>query len=232
MGFIMSEISIELLKKALPDKYKRSLNQEVLDEISRVLSHPELHEVYRDNFLSYTSVLNDGKFKLGDYLNAVKYCSHKMMGYNNTDSFIRTFPDRYSELLKKGYPAKDITSLITAYNKSKLVNLIMEQVSIPTWVLNQDLFQEAINIQADLMRNAQSEKVRSDAANSLLIHLKPPETKKVELDIGLKENKDIENMRNMLAELSAKQKQLIDADVVSTQEVAQTRLVAQVIEHE
>lgn len=225
-------MSIELLKKALPDKFKRSLNDEVLENINHVLNHPEYHEVYRDTFLSYTSVLNDGKYKLGDYLNAVKYCSHKLMGCNNTEAYMKTFPDRYQEMLIKGIPAKDITSLITVYNKSKLVNAIMEQSAIPTWVLNQDLYQEAINVQADLMRNAQSEKVRSDSANSLLIHLKPPETKKVELDIGLKENKDIENMRNTLAELASMQQRMIQSGVLSANEVAQSKLIGQVIEHD
>lgn len=226
------EISIEVLKKALPDKYKRSLNEEVLEDIAKIFNDENLHEAYRDNLLSYTNVLKDGKFKLKDYLNAVKYVTHKMMGDNNTDSYIKTFPDRYARLVANGTSAKDITSLVTVYNKSKLVNLIMEQTMIPTWVLNQDLYQKALNVQVELMMTATSEKVRSDAANSILNQLKPPEVKKVELDIGLKENKELDNMRTMLAELSAKQKQLIDANVVSTQEIAQTRLIPKVIEHD
>lgn len=226
------EISIEVLKKALPDKYKRSLNEDVLEDIAKIFNDENLHEAYRDNLLSYTNVLKDGKFKLKDYLNAVKYVTHKMMGDNNTDSYIKTFPDRYARLVANGTSAKDITSLVTVYNKSKLVNLIMEQTMIPTWVLNQDLYQKALNVQVELMMTATSEKVRSDAANSILNQLKPPEVKKVELDIGLKENKELDNMRTMLAELSAKQKQLIDANVVSTQEIAQTRLIPKVIEHD
>lgn len=226
------EISIEVLKKALPDKYKRSLNEDILEDIAKIFNDENLHEAYRDNLLSYTNVLKDGKFKLKDYLNAVKYVTHKMMGDNNTDSYIKTFPDRYARLVANGTSAKDITSLVTVYNKSKLVNLIMEQTMIPTWVLNQDLYQKALNVQVELMMTATSEKVRSDAANSILNQLKPPEVKKVELDIGLKENKELDNMRTMLAELSAKQKQLIDANVVSTQEIAQTRLIPKVIEHD
>lgn len=37
--------------------------------------------------------------------------------------------------------------------------------------------------------------VRASGANSLLVHLKPPEVKKVELDIGVKANKEIDDFK-------------------------------------
>lgn len=218
-------LSIDVLKKALPDKYKRGLSQEVLDNINQTLSDPDLHEVYRNNFMSYLTVLGDGKYKITDYLSAVKYCTHKLMGNSNIDSYIKTFPDRYGDMLARGLSAKEISSIVSIYNKGKLVNIIMEQSIIPSWVINQDLHQKAINVLADLMMNANSEKVRADSANSLLVHLKPPEVKKVELDIGVKANKEIDDMKNLLAQLSAKQKSLIDNGVVSVADVAHTKIV-------
>lgn len=218
-------LSIDVLKKALPDKYKRGLSQEVLDNINQTLSDPDLHEVYRNNFMSYLTVLGDGKYKITDYLSAVKYCTHKLMGNSNIDSYIKTFPDRYGDMLTRGLSAKEISSIVSIYNKGKLVNTIMEQSIIPSWVINQDLHQKAINVLADLMMNANSEKVRADSANSLLVHLKPPEVKKVELDIGVKANKEIDDMKNLLAQLSAKQKSLIDNGVVSVADVAHTKIV-------
>ena len=218
-------LSIDVLKKALPDKYKRGLSQEVLDNINQTLSDPDLHEVYRNNFMSYLTVLGDGKYKITDYLSAVKYCTHKLMGNSNIDSYIKTFPDRYGDMLARGLGAKEISSIVSIYNKGKLVNTIMEQSIIPSWVINQDLHQKAINVLADLMMNANSEKVRADSANSLLVHLKPPEVKKVELDIGVKANKEIDDMKNLLAQLSAKQKSLIDNGVVSVADVAHTKIV-------
>lgn len=222
----MSELlTEEVLKKLLPEKYKRSLSQEMLDNINAVLADPELHEEFRNGFLNYIDVLQEGKYKITDYLHAVKYCTHKLMGNSNIDSYIKTFPDRYSAMLQRGLTAKDISSIVSIYNKGKLVNKIMEQSIVPTWILNQDLHQKAINVLADLMMNANSEKVRADSANSLLVHLKPPEVKKVELDVGLKANKEIDSMKNLLAELSAKQKELIDKGVVSVVDVAHTKIV-------
>lgn len=220
-----STLDIEVIKKALPEKYKRGINQEVIDNINQVLSDPDLHEEYRNNFLSYLTVLNDGKYKITDYLHAVKYCTHKLMGNTNIDSYIKTFPDRYADMLQRGLSAKEISSIVSIYNKGKLVNSIMEQSIIPSWVINQDLHQKAINVLADLMMNANSEKVRADSANSLLVHLKPPEVKKVELDIGVKSNKEIDDMRTLLAELSAKQKALMDNGVVNITDVAKTKII-------
>lgn len=48
---------------------------------------------------------------------------------------------------------------------------------------------------ADLMDNADSEKVRSDSANALLNHLKKPDNLKVELDIGVKEGSELANLQ-------------------------------------
>lgn len=225
-------ITLEVLKKALPDKYKNTVNEELLTTINDTLNDPELLETYRDNFISYMNVLNDGRYKVTDYLNAVKYVTQKLMGNNSTDSYIKTFPDRYQNMLLKGLSSKDMSSIISVYNKSKLVNAIMEQSLIPSWIINQDLYQKAINTQADLMMTAQSEKVRSDAANSLLIHLKPPEIKKVELDIGLKKGNEIDQLREITVQLASQQRQMIANRVVSAKDVAEVKLLGQVIDHE
>ena len=227
----MGVLTVEQFKQALPSQFKASVNQELIDQINTTLADPNLYETYRDNLLSYTQVMRDGKFKLVDYVNAVKYCSHKIMGATNIDAFVKTFPNRYQRFLASGTGQKDIASYITSYNKSKLVNLILEQSLIPSWVLNQDLYQKAINVQAELMINANSEKVRSDAANSLLNHLKPPEVQKVELDIGMKEHSSLNALRQSTMDLVEQQKKMVASGMLTVKDVAEQRLVGQVIEH-
>ena len=79
--------------------------------------------------------------------------------------------------------------------------------------------------------SANSEKVRSDAANSLLTHLRPPEVQKVELDIGVKKDGVMDDLKNVLTELALKQQQYIAAGITQISDVTQQRLV-RVVEHD
>ena len=220
----MTALTIEQFRQALPDKVKKSLNQELIDQINGTLAEPELYEAYRDNLISYTKVMAEGKFKISGYIDAVMYVSHKLMGCTNIDAYIKTFPQKYQRFVDQGVEPKDIASYVTAYNKSKLVNLIFEQTLIPSYVLNQDLYQKALNVQAELMITARSEKVRSDAANSLLTHLKMPEAQKVELDITVKEDSAIGSLRETTFALVRQQRLMLEAGAMNAQEVAHSRL--------
>lgn len=224
----MNALTIDQFKQALPDKVKKSINQELIDQINTTLSDPEMFESYRENLLSYTKVMADGRFKVDSYVQAVKYVSHKLMGCTNIEAYTKTFPDKYARFVAQGVQAKDIASYVTAYNKSKLVNLIFEQTLIPSYVLNQDLYQKALNVQAELMVNSHSDKVRCDAANSLLTHLKMPETQKVELEIGVREDSSIAALRATTLELARQQRLMLQAGAMNAQEVAHSKLVIDV----
>lgn len=221
----MTALTVDQFKMALPDKVKKSINQELIDQINQTLADPDMYEAYRDNLLSYTKVMADGRFKVQEYINAVKYVSHKLMGATNIEAYSKTFPDKIQRFAQQGVTAKDIASYVTAYNKSKLVNLIYEQTLIPSYVLNQDLYQKALNVQAELMVTARSEKVRSDAANSLLSHLKMPETQKVELDVKVKEDGSIAQLRQATLELARQQRLAIGAGQIDAQQAAHSRVV-------
>ena len=218
-------LTLEQFRQALPDKVKKSINQELIDQINTTLSNPDEFEAYRDNLLSYTRVMADGRFKVQEYVNAVRYVSFKLMGATNIEAYTKTFPDKYQRFMAQGVAAKDIASYVTAYNKSKLVNLIFEQTLIPSYVLNQDLYQKALNVQAELMVTAKSEKVRCEAANSLLTQLKMPEVKKVELDIGVKEDSSISMLRQATMALAEQQRQALAAGAMTAKEVAHSKVV-------
>lgn len=221
----MSDISIEVLSRAIPDKYRKNLNDELLNNINTTLTDTNLQAELRDNFISYMSVLNDGRYKITDYLSAVKYVTHKLSGSSNIDAYSKTFPDRYKDMHVRGLSNKDMSSIITVYNKTKLVNAIMEQSLIPVWIINQDLRQKAINKLADLMMNANSEKVQSDSAGKLVDALKPPEVTKVELDIGANESDEIKQLKELTLEMAAQQKRLIESGVMTAKAAAEQKVV-------
>ena len=228
MPEISNALTEEEFKAALPDKVKRTIGKDLMFKINEVLAEPEMYEQYRDNLLSYTGVMQDGRFKIANYIDAVKYVSHKLAGRSNIAAYSRTFPDKIKRFEDKGIAAKDVASYVSAYHKSKLVGLLLEQTLVPTWVLNQDLYQQALNTQAELMINANSEKVRTDAANSLLSHLKQPETQKIQLDIGVKEDSSIDKLRQATLELAAAQRLAVQAGSMNAQEVAHSPVVIDV----
>jgi hypothetical protein len=217
----MEPFTVEQFKACLPDKMQKSVNPALIAKLTKTLSEPDMFEAYRENLVSYTSVMSDGRFKLPNYIDAVKYVSHKLRGASNIAAYSITFPDKIKDWAKRGVSSSDVASYVCSYNKSKLVNLIMEQTLVPVWVLNQDLFQRAINTQAELMLDSDvSPKVRSDAANSLLTHLKPPESKKIELDIGMKRDSSIEALRTAMMDYVAEQRAALAAGVTTPLEAA------------
>ena len=219
-------LTIEQLEKALPKGFRHNATQKLVDKINGLAADEDLREAYRDNILSYTKVIADGRFQIGHYIDAVKYITHKLMGASNIEAFVKTFPDRYQKFLTNGTSQKDIASYITSYNKNKLVNLIREQTIIPTYVLNADLYQEAINKQASLMNDPKvSFAVQQKAAESLLNNLKPPEVAKVEIGITNKENSLIDELRETTLRLAAKQKELLEAGVINAKDTAESPLI-------
>lgn len=218
-------ITVDEFKKVLPKNAKDSVTQELIDKINLMLNDTELSQNYRDNLLGFTSVMADGKYKIDDYLNAVKYVSYKLLGDSNVTAYVKTFPDRYNKLVSEGKDSKTISSYVSAYNSNKLVSSIYEQSMIPTWLLNAENFQKAINVQVDLMLNAQSEKVRCDAADSVLTHLKRPEATKVELSIGVKENSVISELEATTRALVEQQRAMLESGRMTANDIALAPIV-------
>ena len=219
------QLTVDQFKQALPKQLHNRVTSEVMKGINVVLANPEAREQFRENLLSYTNVLQAGRFKINNYVDAVKYVSFKLLGNTNRASWGKTFPNRLQTLIIEGCDEKAISAHVAAYNANKLVNKIWEQTLIPSYVLNADLFQKALNTQAELMVTANSEKVRTDAANSILNHLKQPEVAKIKLDIAVTEDQSIKELREATLELAAMQRKMIESGVMSAKEVAHSKII-------
>lgn len=212
----MSLITIELLQKTLPSNLRTAATQGMVDMLNTVSNNQQEAELIRENFLGYTAVLSEGKYKTEDYLNAVKYVSFKLMKCSNEEAYVKTFPQRYQRMVADGIKPKDIGAYVYAYSKNKLVNRIMEQTMVPSWVLNQDIFQEAINTQASLMRDTDvSPKVRSDAANSLLTHLAKPKEAGPMINLDMRDTSGMKEMKELLVRMAQQQQGLIKEGVTA-----------------
>ena len=210
---------------ALPRQIRGRVSTEVMRGINDALQDEMTREHFRENLLGYTQILLQGKWKLQSYIDAVKFVGYRLLGYHNQESYAKTFPDRYNRLISQGVDDKVISSYVHAFKTSKLVNAIYEQTLIPVHVLNADNFQKAINKQVALMNDPKvSHKVQSDAANSLLTHLKPPEKTKIELDVSVAKDSTLQDLRDSIRELAEVQRDAIMNKTLNATEVAKSTL--------
>lgn len=215
-------LSREEVERAMPANLKSSATQTLTDTINTLTTDPILGEEIRHNFITYTHILQEGKWGTEQYLNAVQYVTHKLMGRSNLEAYQLTFPQRYQELVAKGTSSKDISAYVSAFHKGKLVNAIMEKSLIPVHVLHQDTYHAAIRVQADMMMNAQSEKVRVEAANSILTHLAKPKDAAPTVAIQINANAELDAMRRMMTGLADAQLGAIHSGVSAKDLASQT----------
>lgn len=214
-------LTLAEVQETLPPGQKGHITQDMVNQLNALSKDPEEARYIRENFVSFSKVLQEGRFKLGDYVRAVMYVTHKVMGRSNLEAYKSTFPDRYAALVADGRSPKDIASYVAAYNKGKLVTLVMEQAIVPTWILNQDMFQEALNTQYAIMSDTTvSDKVRVEAANSLLTHLKKPEVHKAELKVDVAMSDGMEALQQQISKMASMQKDLIEGKAATAQDVA------------
>lgn len=221
-------ITIEEFKEAMPAHVRKNICPELIDQVNTVITDPEVAAVFRENVIGLSTVMREGKFKVDSYLHAVKFVSHKLLGDTHIGAWAKTFPTKYNGMIKRGDSRSEIAAIASRFASSKLVILLMGQTMVPTHILNAPLYQQALNVQADLMMHAKSEKVRCDAAANLLATLKPPETKKIELDVGVKEDQTIQQLRETTIELARQQRKMIESGAVSARSIAEAKLIHEV----
>lgn len=226
---ISDKLTKEQLAGALPDKrFRKHLTDEVVDLINAE-PESELRRVYRDNALSYASVLSGGRFSLTAYINAVKFVSLKLLGDKASTAYSKVFPDRYQRLVDEGTSPSQIASFAQNYANSQLITKIFEQTMVPTHILNAHVYQEAINVQADLMHTAKSEMVRQKAAESLITNLGSPAVAKVELEVNYN-NDVVEDLRATTKALAQQQLKMIMNGQSSAKEIAHSEILAAKVE--
>lgn len=212
-------MTLDELKQSLPAASRNLASQDLLDRINTSMTDPQMVEMYKENLVDYVSVLQSGKFKTSSYVDAVRYVTFQLLGHNNQDSWAYTFPDKYQDLVARGVSSKTISSYVSAYNSGKLVKQILEQSLVPFWLANQRIRQEALNVQAKLMYDAESEYVQTQAAESVLKHTEKPKEVGPLINFDMRENSGMDELKGMLNTLASKQIEAINSGV-STKEVA------------
>lgn len=217
-------LSVDDVISIMPKGMKRYFSEENLAKVNAVIQDSDHAHILRDNIINYSNVFKEHQMTMNAYLNAVQYVTYKMCGLSNTDAWIKTFPESYRKLILSN-KTEQISPRVSIYNNSKAVSSIMEQAMIPAWLMNIDAYQEAIQTQVEIMRSAKSEKVRSDAANSLLNHLKAPEKAKMQLDITVNQKNFVGELREVVKELVDVQESGIKSGNVSVIDIAEYKVI-------
>ena len=208
----VESLNMEYLDLILGKKKVDTLaKQKALDFINSTIKglHPSVGEYFRATCVNALDTLYGTGSRVGlqDYLKASLYVTYRNMGDSKVKAYAKVFPERVQKMQQDGQPMAHLYSYADIYSKNQCVVDIQAKMMLPTHIMCHDLFYEAMRVTADIMNNDKvSPKVRVDAANNIMTHTKQPEIKKQELDIRIKESDEIEQLKQALFDLSAKQR--------------------------
>ena len=211
---VVEEVSVEQLKQVYPTRvspYVLSQCADIINSMSKDMDFV-MGKQFRDNCLNYIDCIKkDGRGStFEDYANAVKFATFKFAGNTDIRAYSLTFPDRIQRMADEGLPTSYLYAYAQSFAKNKSVVDVMTKMIVPTHIMYQDIFHQAVKTQAEIMMdNSVSPKIRSDAANSLMTHLKQPEVKKAELELKTTQGGVIDQLSEALNALSGKQQSMI-----------------------
>jgi len=95
-------LNLEQLKLALPKSKKGQVSQELVDLINEAETRGDFEGFLEDNVISYQSILQDGRYKIHDYVKAIEYGSYYLNGDEQAESFVKTFPEKVKRRVLEG----------------------------------------------------------------------------------------------------------------------------------
>ena len=224
-------LALESVRKLVPKSQRTLITQEFLDKLEASVNDSLVAEQFKENFVTYLNVLSKGKYKMEDYINAVKYVSFKLLGYSNINAYIATFPERYERLKTEGQT--QIEAFVSMYNKNKLVMQIYEQTIVPSYVLNAPMHQQALNtLAAMIIDDDVRGMTKVKACEAILAYTKQPEVIKGELTIGIEQSDTINDLREVTEQLAKTYREALANGTKTLKQVAESRIIDVTVEEE
>ncbi len=209
-------LTLEYLQTVVPKSYRKTVSQELVDEINHLSEDPDYGEQFREGILTYSSVLGGKEsWSIRQYTDAVKFLGLVTMKVNQTDAYIKVFPERMQSRLNRGETKTEMGGEASRYNASPIINTLRDQARVSFYLRNQDIRQEALDGLMDLGRHARSEVARVTAFSSALKELRPPETHQVEVQVGMNEEarEAQQKQTDKLTEIAINQQKLFKAGI-------------------
>jgi hypothetical protein len=224
-------LTVDLVKASVPKNQKSSITSQLVDKLNSMNEDPKLLGSFEENILGYSEVLKSGKYKVEDYVNAVRFVSYKLIGKSDIDAYMAVFPHRYQKLVDTGVSRSEMGPYVSAYNSNKLVVQILEQTLVPAHIIKAPMHFQAINELMKIGLDGRSEMARVQALGKVADLTKAPETQKIELDIGVKQVDEIAELREVTQRLAQQSKLAIESGVQTTLDIAHSKvLIGKVVE--
>lgn len=217
-------LALESVRKLVPKNQRTLITQEFIDKLEAGVNDSVVAEQFKENFVTYLNVLSKGKYKMEDYINAVKYVSFKLLGYSNINAYIATFPERYERLKAEGQT--QIEAFVSMYNKNKLVMQIYEQTIVPSYVLNAPMHQQALNtLAAMIIDDDVRGMTKVKACEAILQYTKQPDVVKGELTIGIEQSDTINDLREITENLAGTYRMMLEKKGMKLKDVAEANII-------
>ena len=203
-----TEVTIEDMKRLFPKK-KESITEELITIINDAHNNPFFSgDEFMNNILTYKDVMEKQKASLKDYLAAIRFCAYlESEDYNLTEAYKKSHC--HTEFVRERLDSpttsaeyKQLTNAASRYRKRPMVVQILTQSQLGLHLMFQGEQYRAINVLSDIMVNGRSEMARVAAAKELLANTKAPETHKIELDIGIRNESAMESLNAQLAQFA------------------------------
>lgn len=211
-------LTVEEVQNALPSR-KNAITQELVDVLNEVKDEAEFQgEPLLNTAVVYEKLMINNKASVREFVDAIRFCAYLVtMDDNYTEAYKKTF--YYRDFVKERISADtksikyaELTSAASRYRRNnKLVADLLVYSQAPLEIMFLGWRYKAVGVLADTMMNAKLDRDKINAAKELLVATKGPETKRIELDIGVKENSAIASLNEQLSVMAGKQVMLLES---------------------
>ena len=211
-------LTVEDVQNALPSR-KNAITQELVDVLNEVKDEAEFQgEPLLNTAVVYEKLMINNKASVREFIDAIRFCAYLVtMDDNYTEAYKKTF--YYRDFVKermnadtKSIKYAELTIAASRYRRNnKLVSDLLVYSQAPLEIMFLGWRYKAVGVLADTMMNAKLDRDKINAAKELLVATKGPETKRIELDIGVKENSAIASLNEQLSVMAGKQVMLLES---------------------
>lgn len=233
-----TEVTMEDMKRLFPKK-KESITEELITIINDANNNPFFSgDEFMNNILTYKDVMEKQKASLKDYLAAIRFCAYlESEDYNLTEAYKKSHC--HTEFVRERLDSptnsaeyKQLTNAASRYRKRPLVVQILTQSQLGLHLMFQGEQYRAINVLSDIMVNGRSEMARVAAAKELLANTKAPETHKIELDIGIRNESAMESLNAQLAQFAMQSMEQLRSGQVDLKTLGSMKVEEEIIDAE